>query len=90
VKEFSDEQNLNQPTRHGGYFSVGGSTTASGRHASDGNHGGERSFSIQLRAKRWVEGFVIAASTLVSLPPDLAIEVELLAKTGDQVSASGL
>jgi len=36
-----------------------------------------------------IEGFVVAPNTLVSLPPDLAIQVELLAKAGDQVSASG-
>jgi hypothetical protein len=37
-----------------------------------------------------IEGFLIAPTTLISLPPDLAIQVELLAKMGDPVTASGL
>jgi hypothetical protein len=36
-----------------------------------------------------VQGFVVAPNTLVSLPPDLAMQVEILAKVGDQVRASG-
>jgi hypothetical protein len=36
-----------------------------------------------------VEGFVVTPNILVSLPPDWAIEVELLARTGNQVTAIG-
>ena len=36
-----------------------------------------------------IEGFIVAPNTLVSLPPDLGVQVALLAKTGDSVSASG-
>ncbi len=36
-----------------------------------------------------VEGFLIAPNTLVSLPPDWAIQVEMLAKTGSQVRVTG-
>jgi hypothetical protein len=36
-----------------------------------------------------VEGFVVAPNTLVNLPPDWAIQVEMLAKTGNQVRATG-
>jgi hypothetical protein len=36
-----------------------------------------------------VQGFVVAPNTLVSLPPDWAIQVELLAKLGDPVKATG-
>ncbi len=36
-----------------------------------------------------IEGFVVAPNTLISLSPDLAMQVEVLAKTGHQVSASG-
>jgi hypothetical protein len=36
-----------------------------------------------------VEGFVLAPNTLVNLPPDWAIQVEMLAKTGNQVRVTG-
>jgi hypothetical protein len=36
-----------------------------------------------------VEGFVVAPNTLVTLPPDWAIQVEMLAKTGNQVRVTG-
>jgi hypothetical protein len=36
-----------------------------------------------------VQGFVVAPNTLVSLPPDWAMQLEFLAKVGDQVRASG-
>jgi hypothetical protein len=36
-----------------------------------------------------VQGFVVASNTLISLPPDWAIQVELLAKPGDPVKATG-
>jgi hypothetical protein len=37
-----------------------------------------------------VQGFVVAPNTLVSLAPDWAMQVEVLAKVGDQVRASGI
>jgi hypothetical protein len=36
-----------------------------------------------------VQGFLVAPNTLVSLPPDWAMQVELLAKPGDPVRATG-
>jgi hypothetical protein len=36
-----------------------------------------------------VESFVVTPNTLVNLPPDWAIQVEMLAKTGNQVRATG-
>ena len=36
-----------------------------------------------------VQGFVVAPNTLISLPPDWAMQVELLAKLGDPVRATG-
>src|SRR5665213_897634 len=36
-----------------------------------------------------VEGLVVAPNTLVSLPPDWAIQVEMLAKIGNQVRVTG-
>jgi hypothetical protein len=36
-----------------------------------------------------VQGFVVSPNTLISLPPDWAMQVELLAKLGDSVRAAG-
>jgi hypothetical protein len=36
-----------------------------------------------------VEGFVVAPNTLVNLPPEWAIQVEMLAKTGNPIKATG-
>jgi hypothetical protein len=36
-----------------------------------------------------VEGFLVAPNTLVSLPPEWAIQVEMLAKAGNQVRVTG-
>src|SRR5580698_3905525 len=36
-----------------------------------------------------VEGLVVAPNTLVTLPPDWAIQVEMLAKIGNQVRVTG-
>jgi hypothetical protein len=36
-----------------------------------------------------VQGFVVAPNTLISLPPDWAMQVELLGKVGDPVRATG-
>ena len=36
-----------------------------------------------------VEGFVVAPNTLVHLPPDWAMQVEMLAKNGNQAKVTG-
>ena len=53
--------------------------------------GDRQHLPIQLWAGRQSSGdSVVAPNTLVSLPPDLAMQLEILAKVGDQATASGV